>query len=102
MPVKEKPVFSNGYRTSGGLIAQHEPDYQTQWDDLPKRYKAGMIRGVVAFELRVTCLEGAAKLSQNKGRVEQERIAEILMSDDPDAAATGTDMRQRLAALGER
>ena len=88
--------------TMADLIAQHEPGYQAQWDSLPERYKAGMMQGVVAFELRVTRLEGAAKLSQNKSRAEQEQIAEALLaSDDPDAAATGTEMRRRFD-VGER
>lgn len=79
------------------LVAQHEPAYQNQWDNLSERYKEGMMRGIVAFELRVTRLEGAAKLSQNKTAVEQQRIAKALCgNDDPDAAATGAEMQRRL------
>lgn len=89
--------------TMADLITQHEPSYQAQWDNLPERYKAGMMQGIVAFELRVTRLEGAAKLSQNKSRAEQERIAEALLrSGDPDAVATGTEMRRHVNARGER
>lgn len=56
------------------------------------------MRGIVGFELSVERLEGKAKLSQNKTREEQARIADALSrSTDPDAAATGAEMNRRLA-----
>lgn len=79
------------------LIAQHEPSYQEQWDSLPERYREGMMRGIVGFEMKVTRLEGAAKLSQNKSSQEQQTIASaLLQSDDAAAKATGAKMQCRL------
>ncbi|UCH27559.1 MAG: FMN-binding negative transcriptional regulator [Trueperaceae bacterium] len=78
------------------LIAAHEPSYQHQWDTLPERYRDGMLRGVVGFEMVVTRLEGKAKLSQNKNEREQKSItAALLTSEDPAAKATGEEMRRR-------
>jgi transcriptional regulator len=68
------------------LIATYEPAYQAQWDSLPEKYKAGMLRGIVAFEVEVTRLQGQQKLSQNKSAAEQTAIAAHLASS-PDPAA---------------
>jgi predicted FMN-binding regulatory protein PaiB len=52
-----------------------------------------MLQGVVGFILRVTRLEGKAKLSQNRGHDDQQRVtAALLASDDPAAQATGRAM----------
>ncbi|MEX2541589.1 MAG: FMN-binding negative transcriptional regulator [Trueperaceae bacterium] len=84
------------------LIGEHEPEYQARWDSLSARYRQGMLRGIVGFELIVDRLEGKMKLSQNKSRKEQARIVDALMrSDDPAAAATGDEMRRRLPAEAE-
>ncbi|MCB2380487.1 FMN-binding negative transcriptional regulator [Hymenobacter sp. BT635] len=64
------------------LIATYEPSYQGQWDSLPAAYKAGMFRGIVAFEIEVTHLQGQQKVSQNKSAAERAAIATHLASSD--------------------
>jgi len=86
------------------LIDAHEPGYWQRWEGLSQRYREGMLRGIVGFELRVTRLEGKAKLSQNKSAAERQRIAAALSaSPDPVARLTGEEMARREAeqALGE-
>lgn len=79
------------------LIALHEPNYQLRWDDLSDRYRDGMLRGVVGFELTVTHLEGKAKLSQNKHLSEQESIAdELVKMKDSSAKGVGMEMKKRI------
>jgi transcriptional regulator len=56
-------------------ILNFDPDYKAQWDELSQDYISGMMKGIVAFEIEVTNLEGKFKLSQNKTKAEQERIA---------------------------
>ncbi len=56
------------------MISYYEQDYLKQWNELPEKYKKGMIRGIVAFELEVTNLQGQKKLSQNKSSEERKRI----------------------------
>lgn len=56
------------------MISYYEQDYLKQWNDLPDKYKNGMLRGIVAFELEVTNLQGQQKLSQNKSPEERKRI----------------------------
>lgn len=80
------------------LIGANEPGYRDRWEQLPERYREGMLRGIVGFELRVTRLEGKAKLSQNKTEEERRRIAEALAnSEDPVERATGEEMARREA-----
>ncbi|MFM9984963.1 MAG: FMN-binding negative transcriptional regulator [Flavobacteriales bacterium] len=63
-------------------IDTYEPDYRAQWNHLPKDYKKSMIKGIVAFEILVTQLEGKKKLSQNKTESERIRIAENLSQSE--------------------
>ena len=60
------------------LIISYEPAYLEQWHSLSDKFKTGMVRGIVAFELEVTDLQGQKKLSQNKTAVERERIIQHL------------------------
>jgi transcriptional regulator len=65
------------------MIGFYEQDYFKQWNDLPDKYKKGMLRGIVAFELEVTSLQGQKKLSQNKSSEERKRIiAHLKESND--------------------
>ncbi|TDQ25623.1 FMN-binding negative transcriptional regulator [Tenacibaculum caenipelagi] len=64
------------------MINFYEKDYQKQWSGLPEGYKNGMLRGIVAFELEVTELQGQQKLSQNRTEKEIERITEHLENSE--------------------
>ena len=60
----------------------YEAGYMEQWNGLSDKFKKGMMRGIVAFELDVEDLQGQKKLSQNKSAVERERIADHLGKSD--------------------
>ncbi|WP_400260873.1 FMN-binding negative transcriptional regulator [Sphingobacterium sp. SG20118] len=64
------------------MIQFYEKDYLQQWESLPDKFKKGMIRGIVAFELEVTDLQGQKKLSQNKTETERHRITEHLSKSE--------------------
>jgi len=64
------------------MITFYEPGYLGQWQELSEKYKTGMMRGIVAFELEVTDLQGQKKLSQNKTGAERERIIRQLEKSD--------------------
>jgi transcriptional regulator len=55
-------------------INNYEKEYFDQWQMLAQDYKDKMIKGIVAFEIKVTRLEGKYKLSQNKTGKEQRNI----------------------------
>lgn len=59
-------------------IKYYEPEYLKQWDGLPVEYKTNLSRGIVAFEVRITDIQGKKKLSQNKTKQEQTNIIHAL------------------------
>ena len=63
-------------------ILMFEADYMQQWQKLPQEYKSKMLKGMVAFQINVTSLEGKKKLSQNKTEAEQQRIIEAFSQSD--------------------
>jgi len=72
------------------LVATHEDGRPDPWrlESLPADYLAGMLRGIVAFEIPITRLEGKAKLSQNRPAGDRVRVRAALgASDDPLARA---------------
>lgn len=60
------------------MITFYEEDYKKQWNDLPSKYKNGMLKGIVAFEIEITHLQAQQKLSQNKNKEEISRIVKQL------------------------
>lgn len=64
------------------MILFYEPGYLGQWNKLSEKFKRGMIRGIVVFDLEVTDLQGQKKISQNKTEIERERIAAHLEKSD--------------------
>jgi transcriptional regulator len=71
-------------------IEYYDQSYKKQWDNLPESYKLGMIKGIIAFEIAVTDLQGKKKLSQNKTINEQQRIISTLSGS--------TDNNERIIA----
>lgn len=55
-------------------IDNYEQAYRQQWEGLPTDFKLKMIKGIVAFDIRVTGLQAKKKLSQNKTQDERQRI----------------------------
>ena len=82
---KAKIIEDEQYKTKvlEQMINFYEPGYLEQWASLSDKFKKGMIRGIVAFELEVTELKGQMKLSQNKTEAERQRIiAHLGKSED--------------------
>ena len=59
-------------------INNYEIAYRQQWNNLSKDYKLSMLKGIVAFEIVVTDLQGKKKLSQNKTETEKQKIINTL------------------------
>ncbi|MDH4189826.1 MAG: FMN-binding negative transcriptional regulator [Betaproteobacteria bacterium] len=77
------------------LVAIHDVTWLTEFESLPEQYMTDMLKGIVAFEISITRIETRWKLSQNRGRREQELIATAL--DESGEAGLGA-----LAALTRR
>ncbi|MCB0533117.1 MAG: FMN-binding negative transcriptional regulator [Saprospiraceae bacterium] len=66
------------------LITASEAAYLEHWKRLPEGYKTGLAKGLVAFELEVTRLEGKEKMSQNRTEKEiGQVIAGLEQSEYP-------------------
>ena len=64
-------------------ILNYEEAYQEQWNKLPSDFKEKMLKGIVAFEVKVTELQAKNKLSQNRSFSEQQSIiSELSGSSD--------------------
>lgn len=100
-----KPVLFQGadspevIQTLQKTIATYEPGYQTQFENMPAAFANRLRDELVAFEIRVTSLEGAFKLSQDKTIEVQQDIAQTLSGhDDSVIAQVGRLMKQNLSA----
>ena len=99
-PVRLLTAPAEAEAVLAALIQRNEPPYQAQWESLPERYRAGMLGGIVAFELAVNRLEGKFKLSQNRTPGEQRRIIAALEAHgDPDSLELAGRMRRHLTRL---
>ena len=79
------------------LVGTFEDGRPAPWrmDDLSDTYLAGMMRGIVAFEIPIDRLEGKAKLSQNRGSADQARVRGALLAEgDPLARAVAELMAE--------
>ncbi len=78
------------------MIDSYDPSYKEQWHSLSDTYRTSMMRGIVAFEMTVTKLEGKYKLSQNRSETDQHNVAEALSkSSDPLIANTGRAIKKK-------
>lgn len=83
------------------VIGKHEASYAEPWS-MDREYATKLLRGIVAFEIEITRLEGKFKLSQNRSERDQRQVIETLTaSADPLEHALGQQMRQWIAADGE-
>lgn len=78
-----------------GRSAGDEQPWQV--GDAPERYVAGQLRAIVAISMRVTAVEGKAKLSQNRSEADRAGVvAGLRSSDDAGAAAVADAMDEGL------
>ena len=63
------------HRSQRRLVAALDPQWLRKFDALREEYVKNMLDGIVNFEIPVSRLETRWKLSQNRGRREQELIA---------------------------
>jgi transcriptional regulator len=73
-----------------------ENQYLEQWNTLPDTYKNALAKGIVAFEMEVTQLEGKQKLSQNKTDRDRQNVMQHLLDSTDDSARAIGEMMQHL------
>lgn len=80
------------------LVAAYEGADGWTMDSQPEDYIDGMLRGIIAFEMPVTRLEGKFKLSQNRPWEDQECvIKELSSSASPWDRALADIMRRHMS-----
>jgi transcriptional regulator len=80
----------------GRLVARHEAGRPDPWAlaDAPEDYIRTQARAVVGLELRITRLEGKAKLSQNRSEADIEGAIDRLAAGSPGERAVADAMRR--------
>ena len=80
------------------LVAEHESSFETPWQmELPEEYLRNMINGIVAFETRITRIEGKFKLSQNRSLEDRRNVIAALQKAGGDNATSLAALMQRVA-----
>ncbi|MEO5911924.1 MAG: FMN-binding negative transcriptional regulator [Pelobium sp.] len=63
-------------------IDTYETAYRKQWNNLPEDYRLKLMKGIVAFQIKVTDLQGKEKLSQNRSNTEKLAIISTLSKSE--------------------
>ncbi len=74
------------------LTERHEQTRAEPWavTDAPADFIAGMLRGIIGFEMPIARLEGKWKMSQNRSAADVDSVvANLARSDDPRQRAVG-------------
>ena len=71
------------------MVSTYESAFERPWaGDLPDEHRDKLLKGIVAFEIPVTRLEGKFKLGQNRSVADLQRVFEVLSrSDDAESRA---------------
>lgn len=86
------------------MVACYEGEGPGAWTmaGLPRAYLAGMMRGLVAFEMPIARLEAKSKLSQNRSPDDRARVVAALESADrPGDRGVAALMRARAEGKGK-
>lgn len=67
------------------MIRVYETEYLEKWQGMPDEFKLKMLKGITAFSIEVTDLQGKSKLSQNRTPQERENIISELSKSESDA-----------------
>jgi len=64
-------------------VKAFDPNYfETNWQQISGEYKKNLAKGVIAFEIEVTDLQGKKKLSQNKTGKDAQNVIEAFEQSD--------------------
>jgi transcriptional regulator len=78
------------------IIHAFDPAYFEQWSDLSDKFRNGMLKHIVGFEIVASRIEAKFKISQNRTKADQAAvIGSLEQSSDSAAAGTATLMRKQ-------
>lgn len=81
------------------IIHAFDPDYFAQWSSLSDKFRYGMLKQIVGFEMVATRIEAKFKISQNRTKVDQANVIASLGKVE-DTAISGVARMMREQGLG--
>jgi transcriptional regulator len=81
------------------IIHAFDPAYFAQWSGLSDKFRDGMLKQIVGFEMTSTRIEAKFKISQNRSKNDQAAVIASL-EQSTDSAATGISRLMREQGLG--
>lgn len=80
--IKTFPPVENLILLEKQVKAFDQKYFETNWQQISDEYKTNLAKGVVAFEIEVTDLQGKKKLNQNKTGKDANNVIEALEKSD--------------------
>lgn len=81
------------------IINAFDPSYFAQWSALSDKFRYGMLKQIVGFELAATRIEAKFKISQNRSKKDQAAVIASL-EQSADSAVSGIARLMREQDLG--
>ena len=81
------------------IINAFDPDYFAQWSSLNDKFRYGMLKQIVGFEIVATRIEAKFKISQNRTKADQAAVIASLRQST-DSAVSGIARLMTKQGLG--
>jgi transcriptional regulator len=81
------------------IIHAFDPAYYEQWISLSDKFRQGMLKHIVGFELVASRIEAKFKISQNRTKADQAAII-MSLAQSSDSAAAGIATLMEKQGLG--
>jgi transcriptional regulator len=77
------------------IINAFDPDYFAQWSSLSDKFRDGMLKHIVGFEIVTTRIEAKFKISQNRTKRDQANVITALGTSKDSAASEIAKLMQK-------
>ncbi len=77
------------------IINTFDPDYYAQWNGLSDKFRNGMLKHIVGFEIVATRIEAKFKISQNRSKGDQANVIASLATSEDSAASEIAKLMQK-------
>ena len=77
------------------IINTFDPDYFAQWSSLSDKFRNGMLKHIVGFEIIATRIEAKFKISQNRTKGDQANVIAALGKSTDSAASEIAKLMQK-------
>jgi transcriptional regulator len=77
------------------IINASDPDYFAQWSSLSDKFRNGMLKHIVGFEIVATRIEAKFKISQNRSKEDQANVIAVLGTSKDSAASEIAKLMQK-------